>query len=453
MKQCACVLCVFAFAILVAACASPTPTPVPPTPTRMPPTATLVPPTATLVPPTATPVPPTTTAIPPTATPTPTPWPTPAGVTFDFDDKVPALDKSLIQDGIAIGQHAFGAAGPIIVYGHTNLDSLMDAFYRHEKVSAQDPTAISIRRLFENGPSNGVSMVSGVIYFYISDRWLRQPQAERMRGAAHEYFHQVQYALSKRSWQGIQSPTWLLEGSANYVTFRVFADYQFQESVRVRDTTRDMVWGLYSPLSSLETSEPVRVEDSRATYNLGYLATEFLVQNYGEPSISKKYWETRATTRTWQDAFRSTFGISVEDFYKKFEEYRRANFPSYCGPSGDQTTLAMRLERQLPPGSFHASPVTYIPYVFCVTGTSVGTCTSAQKEKGFGKPIGLADAGIGYCGGNCVVLAVRPDAPTGTYTFSVEAPDGRKAEATFQHTQSMPVRPATTTTPAATSKP
>jgi hypothetical protein len=374
-------------------------------------------------------------------------------VTFDLDDKLSASDQRIIQDGIAIGQHAFGGVGPIIIFARTNLDALMDAYYRREQVSKNNPSAVAIRQLFENGPSTGISMVSGAIYFYTGDRWSSMSQAERMRGAAHEYFHQVQYALSGRNLQELPGPGWLIEGSANYETFRVFADYQFHESERVRDINKDMVWGLHSPLSSLEALDQTRGEDSRAAYNLGLIATEFLATSYGEQSILKKYWETRATARTWQDAFRATFGISADDFYTKFEEYRRTNFPSYCGPSGDQTTFAMRLERQLPPGSFHVPPPTYIPYVFCVTGTSVGTWTSAQKEKGFGKPGGLADAGIGFCGGNCVVLAVKPDTPTGAYTFSVAAPDGRRAETKFQHTQSMPVRSAATVTPAATPKP
>jgi hypothetical protein len=389
----------------------------------------------------------------PTFTSTATPWSPPTAVTFDFDDQISALNKSVIQDSIAIGQHAFGEAGPIIVYARTNLDTLMDAYYRHEKISANNPNAISLRGVFERDLSSGFSTVSGAIYFYVSDRWLNMPQAERMRLAAHEYFHQVQFALSGRDSQEHLAPDWLVEGSANFETFRVFAeDYQFHEFERIRDMSKDMIWGLHSPLSSLDVRDQARTEDSRAPYALGLVATEFLAKNYGEETILKKFWETRATTRTWQDAFRSTFGITTNDFYAKFEEYRRANFSSYCDSSGVPTTLAMRLERQLLPGSFHAFPTSYIPYVLCVTGTQVGTWTSAQKETGFKKPIGVSDAQINFCGGNCVVLAIRQDTLPGTYTFAIEAPDGRKTETAFQYTRPTPTRPVSAT-PTAMSNP
>ena len=221
MKQYAFVLSVFAFAILTTTCASPTPTttPVPSTLTREPPAATLVPSNATPVPPTATPSLPPTRTPPPTGipsptttpTPTPTPWPAPAGVTFDFDDKISAFDKSVLQDGIAIGQRAFGEAGPIIVYARTSLDALMDAYYRHEKISANNPHAISTHRLFENGFMTVYSTIGAAIYFYTSDRWLNIPQTERMRLAAHEYFHQIQFALSGRNLPVLPVPDWLLD--------------------------------------------------------------------------------------------------------------------------------------------------------------------------------------------------------------------------------------------------
>lgn len=114
-KQIALVCLVLALA-MSACVATASPSLLPPTPTRMPPTGTPL----------------------PTVTTTPTTWPPPTDVTFDFDDQISAFNKSVIQDGIAIGQHAFGNAGPIIVYARTNLDALMDTYYRHEQVSANN---------------------------------------------------------------------------------------------------------------------------------------------------------------------------------------------------------------------------------------------------------------------------------------------------------------------------
>jgi hypothetical protein len=274
-----------------------------------------------------------------------------------------------------------------------------------------------------------------------------------MREAVHEYFHQIQFALSGRNPKGLPAPDWLIEGSADYEVFRIFVEgYQFHEFERARAINKDRIWGLHSQLSSLNTMDHAHAEDTSAAWTLGLVATEFLAKNYGEQGILKKYWEARST-RTWQDAFSNTFGISTDEFYNKFEEYRRTNYPSYCSPSENQTSLAIRLARQLSPGSFQAFPATYIPYVFCVSGTQVGTWTSAQRKAGFKKPTGTTGVRVNFCGGNCVVLAIRHDTLPGTYTFAVEAPDGRKAETLFQHTRSIPTRPPLPATPPVTLKP
>jgi hypothetical protein len=376
-----------------------------------------------------------------------TSWPLPADVKFDLDDKISTFNKGVIQDGIAIGQDAFGIAGPIVIYARTNLNALMDAYYRHEKISADNPKSIRTRRLFETGFTTTFSTIGAGMYFYASDKWLNKPRAERMREAAHEYFHQIQFALSGRNPQGLPAPDWLIEGSADYEAFRLFVEgYQFQEFERVRAINKDRIWGLHSQLSSLDTMDHAHAEDSSAAWTLGLVATEFLAKNYGEQGVMKKYWEARST-QTWKDAFRTAFGISTAEFYKKFEEYRRTNFPSYCSPSRNQTSLAIRLERQLSTGSFHAFPATYIPYVFCVSGTQVGTWTNAQKEAGFKKPTGATDVRVNFCGGNCVVLAIRQDTLPGTYTFAVEAPDGRKAETLIQYIRATSVRPTLPATP------
>lgn len=364
-----------------------------------------------------------------------------------------AFDKGVIQDGIAMGQEAFGSAGPIVVYARTNLDALMDAYYRHEKISPDNPKAIRTRRLFATGFTTTFSTIGGGMYFYISGKWLKRTRVERMKEAVHEYFHQIQFALSGRNPKGLPAPDWLIEGSADYEAFRLFADVcQVNEFKRARAINRDRIWGLQSRLGSLDTMDHAHAEDTSAAWTLGLVATEFLAKNYGEQGVEKKYWEARST-RSWQDAFHSAFGISADEFYGKFEAYRRTNFPSYCGPGGKQTSLTISLEGQLSPGSFHAFPATFIPYVFCVSGAQVGAWTGAQREAGFKKPTGAAGVRIGYCGGNCVVLAIRQDTPPGTYTFAVEAPDGRKAKTAIQYKRSAPARTNLPATRPETSKP
>jgi len=356
--------------------------------------------------------------------------------TFEFDDKVPALNKSLIQDGIAIGRNAFGPVRSLTVYSYGNLDTLIDAYCRHSKIAADSPAAIKARSDFQNGISQAFATPNGAIFVYVNDAWLRSPRSYQQSAVSHEYFHVVQRDLSKLWSSGTLMPKWLVEGSNVYLNYQIFIASGSYTTESTEDYYRDMVWGLTSPLSSVETSDQVRAEDNNAMYILGYLASEYLAQNYGELTIRRKYWEALGTARTWQDAFRTTYGLSVEDFNKKFEEYRQTNFPPLCRTGGDLTTLGLRFDRQVPPGSFFAFPKTYIPYVFCAS-VPVGAWTPKQREDGFKKPAGVNDPRISYCGGSCVVLAVRPDTPSGTYVFAVEAPDGKKAEATFQYVNNL----------------
>jgi len=119
-----------------------------------------------------------------------------------------------------------------------------------------------------------------------------------MRLATHEYFHEIQFTLSGRNSQVLPGPDWLIEGSADYESFRVFAeDYHLEEFQRERNISKDLTWGLQNPLSSLESMDQARAEDSKAAYTLGLVASEFLAKNYGEENILSKFWETRATTR------------------------------------------------------------------------------------------------------------------------------------------------------------
>ena len=66
------------------------------------------------------------------------------------------------------------------------------------------------------------------------------------------------------------------------------------------------------------------------SYPLGFMAVDFLVDNFGDlsalPALVSFYDEIGPGT-TWQDAFWSTFGISIDEFYAEFEAYRHEHFP------------------------------------------------------------------------------------------------------------------------------
>ena len=60
---------------------------------------------------------------------------------------------------------------------------------------------------------------------------------------------------------------------------------------------------------------------------LSFLAGEWLAERAGEPALFE-YYRLLPTSDSWEAAFEGAFGITIDDFYEKFEAYRAAGFTS-----------------------------------------------------------------------------------------------------------------------------
>ena len=67
-----------------------------------------------------------------------------------------------------------------------------------------------------------------------------------------------------------------------------------------------------------------------------FLGAELLASQAGEGAIRAYLSELRPGT-TWREAFQKTFGMSVEEFYRLFEEQRAAGFPNPFAPEASAT--------------------------------------------------------------------------------------------------------------------
>jgi hypothetical protein len=138
---------------------------------------------------------------------------------------------------------------------------------------------------------------------------------------AHELFHIVQDYLSEMSFNlgpdhPKAIPTWLIEGSANYYGFYVvnrmgFNDYKESRSSR---SWYDYSTGPQVPLIEYDnfSSDP---------YTIGQLATEYLVASAGFESLINIFKYSK-TEKTFSSAFKKAVGISLAEFYSKFESSR-----------------------------------------------------------------------------------------------------------------------------------
>lgn len=138
---------------------------------------------------------------------------------------------------------------------------------------------------------------------------------------AHEIFHIFQDSLSGLSLNmGPDDPraipTWLIEGSANFYGFYVvdrmgFNNYNESRSSR---SWYDYSTGPQVPLIKYNnfSSDP---------YTIGQLATEYLVASVGFESLMNVF-NLSKTEESFSDAFKQAVGISLDEFYLKFESSR-----------------------------------------------------------------------------------------------------------------------------------
>ena len=146
--------------------------------------------------------------------------------------------------------------------------------------------------------------------------WARQVILE-------EYFHGLQRQLAGEF--GRQRPAWLVEGSAAWI----------RADLRMRDQSGQTLSQELSNIRKLALHGPTlgEIEEPNQLwqYSFGLIAADLLVQRAGAPALldffralvpgrtgTKGQW---ASQLSWEAAFATTFGISVEDFYAEFDTH------------------------------------------------------------------------------------------------------------------------------------
>jgi len=153
---------------------------------------------------------------------------------------------------------------------------------------------------------------------------------------AHEYFHAVQNRMSAmvgkmtvREGQDFSKhlfPAWFQEGSANFVGFSVAA--------LAMDTTywvgREAMFKYAPPESSINKNllKDYEIRNGPGNnsptypYITGQLASEFIVASVGFQKFLD-IWINFQQTQDFDESFRKSIGISLDDFYQKFEKARK----------------------------------------------------------------------------------------------------------------------------------
>lgn len=249
---------------------------------------------------------------------TPTVSPTP-GITFKNDKGVTPEQAKEIEEAIGLARKYLGTVYNVEVYAFSDISCLP------QEPDSSDITCPSVRGYLGIATSNLIELNLA------TPSWQKSSSAGRKQVVIHEYVHIVQnYSASKQSASPLASalgPLWVIEGGADYLSAWVVSSEQLTEYSTIRDNTITRAKRINAPLQTIESYSGARAAGPGSAYTMGFFGTEFLAKNYGGEQNVLKFFRSIATSRTWHDAFRETFGISREDFYGKFEEYRRANFP------------------------------------------------------------------------------------------------------------------------------
>ena len=133
--------------------------------------------------------------------------------------------------------------------------------------------------------------------------------------------------LARLGAEGIYGPSWLNEGTAEFVSHRfTIASVYGDESLDGYERWRvENALEIDTALRSLEDSEAF-YDAGESAYSLGYLAVTLLVDHVGVPLWDLGvFYSALGPHTTWQDTFQEVFGLPVEAFYQWFEAFLEAH--------------------------------------------------------------------------------------------------------------------------------
>ena len=146
---------------------------------------------------------------------------------------------------------------------------------------------------------------------------------------AHEYFHHMQRAWGLREWGG---PEWELEGQAHY--WDTLFSAKDDGTIYERNRSRWVAAAALASAPALDDPGLANTDHRADEYWLGALAAEMLASIAGRHAIRDWYAAALASFGDGQDyeiaeqrGFQETYGMTLDEFYKRFAAWRADGFP------------------------------------------------------------------------------------------------------------------------------
>ncbi len=196
---------------------------------------------------------------------------------------------------------------------YSDLEEIAAAYAQVERIS------IDAARRVWSSDSLAANAPPGKIFLYVPPSG-HGGDANLTKVVVHEAFHNLQSSLLGRGTDPTAGPAWLIEGTAEYIAYRAIAAYGLETLENIRRMWIERVKSSPAALPSLDTYAGFLPQNS--PYPLSALATDRLTADGGE-TLTIAYFQAVARGVAWPEAFRTTFGKSLESFYEEFETYRR----------------------------------------------------------------------------------------------------------------------------------
>lgn len=222
------------------------------------------------------------------------------GVTFSIGNNVSAADASWVMEGVTMA-HQYVA------------ETLTDF---------SEPLVVNVRDSDDTTGRGAVAFYGGdyIVVFTGSPGWAMLAPFDRVHVVVHEYLHAWQDTAMRSGENAL--PAWLIEGSAEYLSYNAVARLGLIDPRAVRDYH---AWAIRSAshLSALpDLEERTAFYGERGpVYSLGYLAIDHLLA-HGSPDQLVGFARRVRLGQDWRDAFAAEFGQDIDAFYQSFAAYR-----------------------------------------------------------------------------------------------------------------------------------
>jgi hypothetical protein len=212
---------------------------------------------------------------------------------------------------------------PITVYAYEALENISPDWDSISKATGQTESQLIERR----GRSVGEALPSTIILMTGADEWRSMIDVHKLRLVIHEYFHVAQFRLagsaatrsffaSTAHYNTVLGPNWLLEGSAEYFSWRVMQNAELvslDDYLRLLDTKEDVdPEGLETYLEFFSAGQN--------SYDASLRAVAFLIRDNDEQDLMRYFFEI-GQSRAWPLAFASSFGKTLDAFYRQYGAY------------------------------------------------------------------------------------------------------------------------------------